>query len=993
MVQPLMLGWLSQRWPSVLAVVACVALAASIGVRLVRPDAPAPSVLGALPALSIRVVAELGACGSDAGACGQSPTFAPDGGSAHPGTDLGHEALAGSRVRVFAVEGDRHRPWAELVTDAAGNADLVAPAGDYWLLVDAAGRVRRSQRVSVGGPERRTLIALPRAEPLQVDVRSGSGDPIAGATVLVRADDELPHGALTGADGVARLEHVGPRIESVRVSAPGYDSALVNPTSRQVLVTLSAPAALEVAVRDPAGQPAREAEVWISGIDFWPPRRVSVGADGLAHVEGLTRGTYDLRARLGSWVSAAAGGVTLQRGQRERVTLTLSEGRFVDVRVAAGDGLEGPPVAGAEVTLVEGGLSPFPLTSRTGADGSVVLGPVPPGSAVIHVRADGFMPDSVPLPKTDARVTIALLRGGALTGQVVDGEGRAIEGARLEVVGNDARGRPIARRYGMRDAPRGFSERSQASPLSLVPMGELGVLPGPLPVPGMPAPAPAPSSAWVSDLDGHYRIDDVPPGQLRLVARHPDFVESLSEPVTLEPGGSRRVDIVLSAGATLTGRLLDGLGRPVARARIEALSGQAAPASALTGFDGHFTFRAVPARVDLLVARPDEPRRFVLRRSLQLAPGEAREIDLTLPGERAPLGVLVRSDDGRALPGATVVLLSLDPSVPLRQSVESDARGECSILDAVGIRATLRIQAAGFRIFDAELDPVPARVEVNLSRGVTVVGRVTQRGGREGVRGAELTLLQAGERRSALSDSNGDYEIEGAALGPASLSVRHPKFSAGTWEVSIEPGEREGRAAPLEPLDLDEPGVASGRVLDVRGQPVRGARVGVGLVPAFVPVGARLPGFVETDDDGRFELPGLEPGHVELSAYAAGVGRGSLGGVVISSGERTTGLEIRLVSSHLEAEPSAMANVAVTLGERQAGDEIEVVIVNVAAGSEAERAGVRQGDVLWSIDDEVVADMADARGLLGGSAGSDVILELERDGDIAFVRVRREAVR
>jgi hypothetical protein len=37
--------------------------------------------------------------------------------------------------------------------------------------------------------------------------------------------------------------------------------------------------------------------------------------------------------------------------------------------------------------------------------------------------------------------------------------------------------------------------------------------------------------------------------------------------------------------------------------------------------------------------------------------------------------------------------------------------------------------------------------------------------------------------------------------------------------------------------------------------------------------------------------------------------------------------------------------------------------------------------------------MADARALLGGSAGSDVILELERDGDTAFVRVRREAVR
>jgi membrane-associated protease RseP (regulator of RpoE activity) len=217
------------------------------------------------------------------------------------------------------------------------------------------------------------------------------------------------------------------------------------------------------------------------------------------------------------------------------------------------------------------------------------------------------------------------------------------------------------------------------------------------------------------------------------------------------------------------------------------------------------------------------------------------------------------------------------------------------------------------------------------------------------------------------------------------------------WDVSITPGDREGRAAPLEPIELAEPGVASGRVLDAHGLPVRGARVGAGLVPAFVPAGARLPGFVESDERGHFELRGLEPGRQTLSAYAAGAGRGSLDDVIITSRERTTGLEIRLAPTHAESEP-AIANVAVTLGERGAGAELEVVIVNVAAGSEAERAGVRQGDVLWSVDDQIVADMTDARAMLGGSDGSDVILELERQGDTTqgdtvFVRVRREAVR
>lgn len=985
MVQPVMLRWLLQRWPSMLAVVACAVLAASFALRRSRPEALAPALPEAVHAIAIQVVAEASRCESDAGACGQSPDSVADGG-------LGGTPIRGARVRVFSVRGDRPLPWAAAQTDVRGRARVSAPPGDYWVLVDAAGRARRSERVTSSGALTNVALMLSPAEPLQVEAKDGAGRPIAGATVLVRSDDELPHGALTASDGSARLLHVGPRIESVRVSAPGFDAALVNPTSRRVEVTLSAPATLEIIVRDPAGQPAREAEVWISGIDFWPPRQVVVESDGVARALALPRGTYDLRARLGSWVSAAAEGVTLERGERGRVTLELVQGRFVEVRVSAAAGSDVRPVAAAEVTLVEGGLSPFPLSSRTAADGSVVLGPVPPGSALINVRADGFMSESVPLPRADAPVSIVLLSGGQLTGRVVDSEGHAVEGVRLEVVGNDARGRPIARRSGAREA-RGFFERSLEAPLPLVPLGELGVLAGPLPVPGMPPQAAAPSASWVSDLDGKYRIDDVPPGQLRLVARHPDFVESASEPVTLEPGGSAHVDIVLSAGATLAGRLLDELGRPVARARVDALSRQAAPSSTLTGYDGRFSFRAVSARVDLLVARPDEPKRFVLREAIALAPGEAREIVLTLPRERSPLSVLVRAEDGQPLAGAAVSLLSLDASVPLRQSVESDARGECSLLDAVGIPATLRVQAAGFRVFSAELDPVPARVDVTLSRGVSVEGRVTQRGGREGVRGAEVTLLQEGERRSATSDANGDYEIQGAALGLATLSVRHPSFSTSTWQVSIEPGAREGRAAPLEPLDLDEPGAAAGAVLDGRGEPVRGARVGVGLVPAFVPAGTKLRGFVETDASGRFELTGLEPGVITLSAYASGVGRGSLDGVAISSGERTEGLEIRLVATRAEDEPIAMANVAVTLGERRVGSEMEVVIVNVAAGSEAERAGVREGDVLWSVDDEVVTDMADARALLGGSAGSDVILELERDGDAAFVRVRREPVR
>lgn len=992
MFGPVRLNWLRQRWPGLLALISGVvfllALALVPGRRPAPPAPPVAPPAAAGTAIAVQISAAEGPCAAaDAGACGQRHTAGAAQGRAA-------SALAGARVRAFALVGGRHTLAAEALTDEHGRARLSAAPGDYWLLADASGRARRSEALLFDGGTETLVLALPPADPFEVSVRDPAGQPVPGATVLVRGDDALPHGARASALGVARFEHVGPRVESVRVSAAGFDSALVYPAGRQLVVTLSTPATLEVLVHDADGAAAAGAEVWLSGIDFWPPRQALTGADGVARIDGLARGSYDLRARRSDLVSSALSGVALERGQRERVTLQLAPGRYVSVLVRAGEDEGAAPVAGAEVTLAEGGLSPFPLSARTGQDGASRLGPVPAGNAVLSVRADGFMPESLPVAgRGDAQVRVALLRGGSVSGRVLDAEGNAIEGARLEVVGNDVRGRPIARVAGAAREAGGFFERSLAAPLPVVPMGELGVLAGPLPVPGMPASGMPLRSAWVSDLDGNFRLEDVPPGRLRLLARHPDFVEASSGEVGLAPGGGVAVNLVMARGASLSGRVLDELGRPVARARVDAVSRRAGALSALTASDGSFSFRAVPPRLDLLVARPEQRQRFVLRRALQLAPGEARDVELSLPPERAPLLVLVRDDDGRPLLGASVSLLSLAPDLPLRLQGESDARGETQLADAVGIPATLRVLAKGFRAFDAELDPVPARVEVALSRGVTVLGRVTQAGGRQGVRGADVVLLQDGERRSATTDENGDYELEGVALGPAILSIRHAALSSQTWEVDIAPGPRPDRALDLEPIDLVEAAVASGRVVDARGAPVPGARVGVGLVPAFVPAGAKLPGFVETDALGRFELRDLAPGKLVLSAYAANVGRGSLRDVRVSAGEAATGLEIVLASNDGEREPDAPMNVAITLGERRVEAEVEVVIVNVAADSEAERAGVRPGDVLWSVDDEVVADMADARLLLGGSDGSDVILELERDGDTHFVRVRREAVR
>ncbi|HKO90425.1 MAG TPA: PDZ domain-containing protein, partial [Polyangiaceae bacterium] len=161
----------------------------------------------------------------------------------------------------------------------------------------------------------------------------------------------------------------------------------------------------------------------------------------------------------------------------------------------------------------------------------------------------------------------------------------------------------------------------------------------------------------------------------------------------------------------------------------------------------------------------------------------------------------------------------------------------------------------------------------------------------------------------------------------------------------------------------------------------------------FLPVGSDPAGMAQSDAAGAFTLDGVPVGRVRVSAYAAGVGRGSLSDVEIRPGETTGPLEIVVRGGDRDPGSEGLANLAVTLGERGAAAGIEVVIVDVAAGSEAERAGLHAGDLVRAVDGVEVEDMSDARRALGGSDGSDVIVDLERRGEALSINVRREAVR
>jgi hypothetical protein len=335
---------------------------------------------------------------------------------------------------------------------------------------------------------------------------------------------------------------------------------------------------------------------------------------------------------------------------------------------------------------------------------------------------------------------------------------------------------------------------------------------------------------------------------------------------------------------------------------------------------------------------------------------------------------------------------SLEPTRPMRLTRFSDGEGAVTIDDALGENLRVIAEAPGFARVVQTVAAAPKELKLALKHGVIVEGRVTSVRGRRAVENATVTLQQEGVRKVATTDGDGLFRLRDIAPGEVKLRVAHPDFADEDVTAHVESTGRADRAFSLPPIDLSEPGEVEGDVVDERGDRVLGARVLVGEVPSYVPAGKLPRGIVLTDVDGHFVLSDVHPGNALISAISSMSGRGSARAEV-SSGHSTRGLRIQLSPHGAESEPVAPGNVAITLGERGTAPQLDVVIVSVAEGSEAEHAGIEPGDLVVAIDGARPSSMSDARLKLSGQPGSDLVIEVSRAGAPLRFRVLREAIR
>ncbi len=509
------------------------------------------------------------------------------------------------------------------------------------------------------------------------------------------------------------------------------------------------------------------ARVRLGGVNLRVPREGETDSRGAFLFRGLGRGRYSVRASAGRLASDSASTIIDEATSWVApVRLTLEPGAFVEGTVA--DEV-GRPLAGVNLELTALPVDDLPELGTTDDRGRFSIGPVPPGRYQLLARAPQHIlldaPELRLRPETPSSVQLRLARSARLSGRAMDGQGKPLAGVAVSIVGL----------VGGND--------------------ELTVLRGALPLAAEAAGLPGQTLArrgrartTITDARGRFRLDDVPPGRIRLDLAHADALPFRREPILLAPGDAQDLgDLALPSGVQLTGRVLDEGGRPLPGARVEARP-MRAPSSlsvrAASDREGRFSLR-VPRGEYLLIG---------------LAPERAPQSIPSVRAEGSPPALELR------LPVATGVV-------------------EGQVRDAAGrpvARASVAAWTPPAALTAAPGSPWAPRPIADLSSA-----------------SAPLTLA------SAATDPGGRFRLVGLPTASVVIEARHAEFAAGA---------RVARAGDRVAIDLPRPGGIQGEVRE-RGSAAFITRYDL---EATGPEGAR-PDRVDIRG-AAFTLLGLAPG-------------------------------------------------------------------------------------------------------------------------------------
>ena len=404
--------------------------------------------------------------------------------------------------------------------------------------------------------------------------------------------------------------------------------------------------------------------------------------------------------------------------------------------------------------------------------------------------------------------------------------------------------------------------------------------------------------------DGRFQFCAVPVGRpLTVTTEESPFARHFGEDLEPSPGERVDVSINLQIGGTVRGRIVDEAGATVAGADVEALGREffGNPSADLretkSDDEGRYVLEGLtPGRVWLKVEHDDY--REKLGSPFDLADGEILEApDVILDAGLAIAGI-IKFPDGRPAVGAKV---EIDPDLaenltgsPMDPRAFAGADGDDLTDEAGAFRITgvgegpwtvtvelevadeSRPKASGrWTAFEALLRAPMDDMAITLEAPVILAGSVVDTSAQpvvefavEGTRSGSQWYMPPSETKSESFESeDGQFVLSGLRSGDWTFTVTADGMARSKKLNLTLPTEKSASFV------LSRPVVLAGRVTDPNGEPIGGAEIGKELEGAEVISAMQGRGdwpTTTTDDEGNFELEGVQPGAGSIVAKKDG---------------------------------------------------------------------------------------------------------------------------
>lgn len=642
---------------------------------------------------------------------------------------------------------------------------------------------------------------------------------------------------VTGDDGRFRFADLRPQ-ESVVVTAEkqGYSglqlSGVTPPIGEDLKLVLQRAAIVRGRVVDDSGAPVPGLRILATAPDqtgMMPVGRIlgqtQSGREGEFEIEGLPAGSLRLQAAGEAWQPTTSPALELTPGEvYEDLVLQVTRGLVLSGIVHRSDGR---PVVGAELRAES--LQPdirtfMGVSAVSDAQGRFTLAGLEPGGVTIVAHHPRLGQARKTLQISDAgptRLEIELGGGGELSGQVITPDGRPASDAVV--------------RLGPVDA------------MAHVSMRELR-----------------------TGSDGGFRLENVADGTWQLTAEHADHGTARGEPTEVAGAPLSGIVLQLSAGITVSGRLVEVDFDALGTAQIMAFS----PLGIRMGqvsHDGSYRIEGLPPGATSIMASAGGAQR---NGQIELEEGQLEAtLDFDFSGGYELVGSLEL--DGEPIGGAQVHLASLQG---VARQGSSDFRGEFRIggLEAGSYHLNAMHHTSGFSYqqqieiphpspLDLEVWTAEIRGTVRSIDGAPLAGvRLEAQSGSTPTEDPVGYWIARAGRKATESATDGSYRITKLPEGSWRLVASRDGFTPGEIALDIvQGGDRTGLDFALEPthglwLDLRlGPGATMPLAFDVATFGADGGRVALDRV--------------SPDSSGALHLPSLPAGSWQLALAAQGL--------------------------------------------------------------------------------------------------------------------------